>query len=80
MKIKVFYGNQPCLEEKNGMGLNRDRNPDSGWGEMRNTRIESAKEIEMNKDIRKILLEDIAFHYGKNSAEFSRKLEEFNLI
>jgi hypothetical protein len=44
-KILVFPGNQPCLEvttcDTEGpnfnvkYGLNRDRSPDSGWGEMR---------------------------------------------
>ena len=35
--IMVFFGNQPCLEIIDNMGLNRDRQPDNSWGELRRT-------------------------------------------
>jgi len=83
MKIKVFYGIEPILETKieNGreFGLHRDRQPDSGWGEMRWTFIdERVKEVELTPELRKILIEDICY-YHKNKDVFN-KLKEFDLI
>lgn len=83
MKIKVFYNIEPILETKieNGreFGLHRDRQPDAGWGEMRWTFMdERVKEVELNLEIRKILIEDICEYYsGKRGYE---KLKEFGLI
>lgn len=89
--ILVFNGNQPCLDistrdvPKNTpnygkkFGLNRDRNPDTDWPELRNTSLECAKEVEFTDEIKQILLEDLAYIYGSNSSKFSVKLKEFNL-
>jgi len=79
--ILVFPGNQPCLEidEKN-MGLNRDRCPDTGWGELRWTTINNAKEQELTPKLKHILLEDIAYVYGTESKKFTEKLKKHNLL
>ena len=90
MKIFVFYNNQPCLdivqyktEGVNYMasyGLNRDRNPDRDWGELRRTRLTEAKEVELDERLKLILLEDLAFAFGNDSKKFRDKLYEFKLI
>lgn len=90
MKIFVFYNNQPCLDinqcETEGVnymasyGLNRDRNPDTDWGELRRTRLTEAKEVELDERLRLILLEDLAFAFGNDSKKFRNKLYEFKLI
>lgn len=79
-KILVFYGNQPCLNIAGKSGLNRDRNPDNGWDELRSTAIVAAKETELTSELKQILLEDIAYVYGNDSKQFTAKLKEFNLI
>jgi len=84
MKIKVFYHNQPCLEinqEHGGMfGVNRDRCPDTGWGEFRSTRIGAGydKDVELTPELKKILIEDICQYYKGEQAY--KKLVEFDLI
>lgn len=82
--IKVNYGFQPILHiDEEGMGLNRDRNPDNGWSELRRTRIEnneSIKEVELTPKMKQILIEDLAYAYGNDSTKFSKKLKEFELI
>jgi len=83
MKIKVFYGIEPIIETKieNGreFGLHRDRQPDSGWGEMRWTFMdERVKEVELTSELCKILIEDICY-YHKNKDVFN-KLKEYDLI
>jgi hypothetical protein len=91
MKIKVFYGNQPVLDtriESEGVnkgkeyGLNRDRNPDSGWGELNWKHMEGEwlSEVEMTDGLKAILLQDLAYADGNNSNEFLNKLHEFELI
>jgi len=77
-KILVFYCNQPCLDKLTG--LNRDRNPDSNWHELRSTILTAAKEVELTPELKQILLEDIAYVYGNDSKKFTAKLKEFNLI
>lgn len=79
-KILVFYGNQPCLHIADNMGLHRDRNPDNGWEEMRNTTLNNVKEVELTPELKQILLEDIAFMWGRTSSRFTNKLKEFNLL
>ncbi len=80
-KILVFNNNQPCLDiQSNGTGVNRDRNPDNGWDELRVTNIEYAKEQELSLELKIILIEDLAYFLGKHSDKFTAKLKEFNLI
>lgn len=83
--IKIFYNNQPILSiiecdiTGNLYGLNRDRNPDNGWGELRKTIISQAKEVELTDELKQILIEDLAYVYGQDSKKFSEKLKEFKL-
>jgi hypothetical protein len=90
-KILVFYGNQPCLDittcDVEGpnfnvkYGVNRDRNPDRDWSELRKSRISTnTKEVEMTPELKIILLEDLAYTYGQDSKKFNAKLKEFKLI
>lgn len=79
MKIKVFYRIEPCLKEDNGFGLHRDRTPDAGWGELRNTIISEAKEVEMTPELKKILIEDVAYWTGSNSEKFSEIMTKLEL-
>lgn len=79
-KILVFCGNQPCLNISGDFGLNRDRDPDNGWGQLRNTIITSAKEVKLTPELKKIVLADLAYAYGSNSKVFIEKLTEFNII
>ena len=62
------------------MGLNRDRNPDRDWPELRRSNINYCKEVELTDELKKILIEDLAFAFGNNSEKFYQKLREFNLI
>ena len=90
MKIFVFNQNQPCLEIRTEKtkgpnfgikyGINRDRYPDSGWGEIRSSRLSNATEVELTDELKVILLEDLAYGYGYDSELFNKKLKEFNLI
>jgi hypothetical protein len=84
--IHVFSQNQPVLNivtddiNNKEYGVNRDRNPDSGWGEVRKTIMTSAKEVELTEELRMILIEDLAFVYGSDSKKFTEKLKEFGLL
>lgn len=86
MQILVKWGKQPILEttidgtSNIQFGLSRDRNPDSGWGTLSNTRIldnKSIEWVEFTPELRGILLEDIAYVYGQYSKKFSEKMIEF---
>lgn len=79
-EILVFYSNQPCLELINNTGLNRDRNPDASWSQLRVTNIKIAKKIELTPELKQILLEDLAYVYGQDSMKFRKKLKEFKFI
>lgn len=91
-KILVFAGNQPCLDISTmdvpkgtpnygkKFGLNRDRNPDRDWSELRSTSIEYAKEVELTNELKQILLEDLAYTYGSSTRKFASKMKEFDLI
>lgn len=90
-KILVFSNNQPCLNittlhvknttnDGKKFGLNRDRCPDKDWSELRNTSLEHAKEVELTKELKQILIEDLAYAYGSNTSLFSSKMKEFNLF
>lgn len=85
--VKVIYGNEPILEVKKDMsagemvdfGLHRDRQPDSGWSELRWTRInELVKEVELTPELCKILIEDICYCY--DNKHIFNKLKEYELI
>lgn len=78
--IQVFYSKQPCLNVDEGFGLNRDRNPDSGWGEVRSTNMSLSKTVVLTPELRQTLLEDLAYVYGQNTKIFSEKLKEFEFI
>lgn len=83
--ILVFPGKQPCLgviSNLNGIpfGLNRDRNPDANWGELRKTRLDIAEEVELTPELKITLLEDLAYAFGNNTKEFNAKLKEFEFI
>lgn len=78
-KIKVFYGNEPCILEKDGYGLHRDRCPDSGWCELRYGIMSNVKEVYLTPELRKILIEDIAYYAGQNSKLFSELMDSFGL-
>ena len=84
MKVKVFSGNQPALDtELRGntmMGLNRDRSPDYGWSQCRFSNMTDAREVELTKELKQILLEDLAYAFGNDTKKFNQKLKEFNLI
>ena len=79
VKIKVFYGNEPCIVEKDGFGVHRDRMPDRGWGELRSGRIDLATEMDLTPTLTKVLIEDIAYYAGQNSKLFSELMESFGL-
>jgi predicted NAD-dependent protein-ADP-ribosyltransferase YbiA (DUF1768 family) len=91
MKIFVFYKNQPVLEQKiekakdpnenKKYGLNRDRNPDTDWSELRSSLMdERCEEVELTPELKTILLEDLAYTYGSDTSTFHKKLVEFGLI
>lgn len=78
-KIRIAKFNQPVLDiNEEGFGLNRDRNPDRDWSELRLTR--ETEEIESTPELRQILLEDLAYAYGSNTKKFTEKLKEFKFI
>lgn len=79
-KILVFNNSQPCLQIRDGFGLNRDRNPDSDWNELRVTDVKYAKKTKLTQELKQILLEDLAYTYGKDSKLFREKLKEFKFI
>ena len=90
-KIKVFPGNQPCLDITMSditvgpnvgkqYGLNRERDPDRDWGQLRNTIMDNAKEVDLTPELKQILIEDLAYAYGSESIRFRAKMKEFNLI
>lgn len=92
MKIKTIHG-QPVLDvsisdttDKSSpnfgkeYGVNRDRCPDADWGELRQTCMSYAKEVELTPELKQILLEDLAYAYGRNTNKFGQKLKEFNFI
>lgn len=87
MLVKFIY-NQPILHiNGKGFGLNRERNPDANWGQLRNTIIEgnnNIKEIDISLPInyyhKLTLLEDIAYAYGLDSVKFINKMAEFKLL
>lgn len=66
----------------NEMGLNRDRNPDADWDELRSTNLNSntISEVELTEELKIILLEDLAYTYGNNTTKFNNKLKEFKFI
>lgn len=88
--ILVSNYNQPCLEIETcnspgpnfnvKYGLNRDRFPDRGWSELRKSRLDNFKEVEMTPELRTILLEDLAYTYGTDTKSFNAKLKEFKFI
>lgn len=84
--IIVFYGDQPVLEAKFEeaqqayFGVNRDRDPDNGWSEFRNSRMdqEYCTRVPLTPELKKILIEDICEYYKGRKAYI--KLMEFGLI
>ena len=86
----VFYGNEPCLDiticSSKGpnfnkkYGLHRDRLPDAGWGELRSSLLSGAKVVAETPELRQLLLEDLAFAYGRDTKKFAEKLTEFKFI
>lgn len=81
-KIKTVYGIQPILEEKDGMGLNRDRIPDRDWNELRRTNMlsDSIKEVNLTTEMKVTLIGDLAFAYGQDTNKFIEKLVEFDIF
>lgn len=89
--IFIFPGNQPCLKITTldinphspnfgkEYGINRDRNPDSGWNEIRQTIMEQAKEVELTDELRKTVIEDLAFMCGYNSENFRQEMDRMEL-
>lgn len=86
----VFYGNQPCLDTtvcetpgpnfQKKYGLNRDRQPDRDWGELRNTDQSTGRFVKETPELRQILLEDLSYAYGRDTKVFTEKLKEFKFI
>lgn len=86
MKIRTYY-NMPIIDVNNeGNGIVRDRYPDNGWGEMRGINLLNdsvlgkIKILDLNNEIKVILLEDLAYYYGNNTSKFNEKLKEFGFI
>lgn len=92
-KVFVFPHNQIALHIESKLdvakdspnygvlfAVNRDRQPDNGWGELHNSRLETAVEMELTPELKQLLLEDLAFAYGQDSKKFIEKLEEFDLL
>ncbi len=83
--ILVFGNNQPCLDviEEKGtkdsiwLGLNRDRSPDSGWDELRKTILKNSRQVNLTKELKVTLLEDLAYAFGQDTKKFNEKLKEF---
>lgn len=86
-KIFVINKTRPILDihmakhDNFPMGLNRDRQPDAGWGELRrsNMSLDIVEEVELTEELLITLIEDLAYVYGKDTDNFSKKLKEFNL-
>ncbi len=77
--IKVAHLNQPILDiDEKGFGLNRDRDPDRDWGELRWSK--EFKEVEITPKLLQTLLEDLAYAYGSDTKKFTEKLKEFKFI
>ena len=86
----VFWGNQPCLDTtvcdtpgpnlNKTYGLNRDRNPDRDWPELRRTDITTGKYVKETPELRQTLLEDLAYTYGRDTKKFTEKLKEFGYV
>lgn len=88
-KISVLYGRHPIIDiethSKTVFGIYRDRMPDSGWNEiqMRNMDLVEDKaitEVDLDDKWKQILLEDLAYCYGKNSSKFRERLLTFGFI
>ena len=77
-----IYRDSPILDVSLNLGLYRDRNPDANWGEVRSVNLDliKKKKVFLSKEIKLILLQDLAFVYGKTSSKFEEKLKEFKLI
>lgn len=87
MLVQFLNNKKPILHiDDDGFGLNRDRNPDNGWGQLVRTRLDSTKitnidiSLVMNIEYKIILLEDLAYVYGNNTNQFRNKLIEFGLV
>ena len=84
MKIKVFYTNEPVLEtkvESNGLtyGLHRDRQPDTGWGELSWSVMDGrVTEVDLTDELHKILVEDICNYFPNHKIYY--KLKELGLL
>ncbi len=90
-KILVFNGNQPVLNTDTAKvgkdspnygvvyGLNRDRQPDRDWTELRMSKLDGAKEVDMTPELKQILIEDLAYAYGNNTKEFTERMIHFKL-
>lgn len=89
MKIKTYFG-QPILDVFKGIsagvetdfGLVRDRNPDRDWGELSKVNMEMCRieEVELTKQLKTTLLEDLAYAFGNNTEKFNQKLKEYDLL
>lgn len=86
-QILVFFNNQPVIEveynkvQEAWFGINRDRDPDSGWGEFRRSRIEKDNRcewVDLTPELKRILVEDIC-EYCTNKKVYL-KLKEFDLL
>lgn len=85
-KIKVFHRTHSLLEVimKNASnreyGVNRNRDPDAGWGEVVQTDMDYCQELDMTPELKLTLLEDLAYVYGSNTKKFRSKLKQFKLV
>jgi len=90
MKIYVTRNNEPIFETGTGIsagketlfGSYRDRYPDNGWSELRrvNMEIGGVKEVKLTKELKEVLITDLAYCYGGNSSIFLNKLKEFKIL
>lgn len=81
MKIHVFKGTMPCLDiNQDNMGLYRERDPDAHWDDLRRAIITESKQEEFTPALKQILLEDLAYTYGRESDKFIAKVKEFKLL
>lgn len=94
MKIKTING-MPILDvnvhEGEGpnkgveFGLIRDRQPDTDWTELRRSRMEGDRVVEIdvldgkNHRLLDTLIEDLAYAYGSETPKFCGKLMEFKI-
>lgn len=86
--ILVLPGNQPIVklvwdeQQQSYFGSNRDRDPDSGWGQWRNTRVGEedgrCKRIQLTPQLTKILIEDICGYF--DNKQVVEKLIEFGIV